>query len=320
MPCARWRRAGRGRSTSGPTCRRGTTPPSRSGFATRSGTRAAARAGTWPTPAATRRCGPGSRGRSGACFAASTPTTTSFTRPSPPPSRSPPRPFSAPLARSSRLAVLGTASPLRPEPGTPSYGLARRGVRLVELALARAHPAAACDQLGLEPGDLVAAVADELELPVQVAQRLGEDLAAARRVVDSAELAPQRRAGLLRLDQLLELLERDAEQLAQAQQLAQALHVLVAVGAVPAALAPLRVGQEPDLLVVADRARRGAGQLRELADAQPRHEGTASAVAVWATWRGRRSDTTAPTTDVAASAHSAVCMLAMNGSSLAAPK
>src|SRR3954452_4305579 len=289
MPCARWTRAGRARSTSVPTFRRATTPPSRSGCATRSGMPAGARAGISTTPAAIRPCGRASRGRSGASYAVSTPTTTS----------------SAPRPRPRARRGLGVDALLR----------------RLELALARADAPAPRDELGLEPGDLVAAVADELELAVEVAQRLGEDLAAARGIVDGAELAPQRRPRLLGLDQLLELLERDAEKLAQAQQLAQALDVLVAVGAVPAALARLRGRQEPDLLVVADRAWRGARQLCELADAEGRiHDGTASAVAERAvTWRGRMSDTTAPTTEVAASAHKAVCMFVMNGSSLATP-
>src|SRR6185312_14240796 len=41
--------------------------------------------------------------------------------------RSVPSPFSPPLTGSSRFAVPSTASPLRPDPGTASYGLRVRG-------------------------------------------------------------------------------------------------------------------------------------------------------------------------------------------------
>src|SRR5205085_4458329 len=89
-------------------------------------------------------------------------------------------------------------------------------------------------------------------------------------------------------------------------------------GAVAAGLA-LAAAEQADLLVVADRARGGAEPLRHLADAQRgggRHAATASASRSFAVV-GRSSDTNAPTTDVAASTHSAVCMLWMNGSSRA---
>ena len=62
--------------------------------------------------------------------------------------------------------------------------------------------------------------------------------ALADRVLDPrVPLAPQRGAGALGRGQLAQLLERDAEQLAQAEQLLQALEVLLAVGAVRAGLA-----------------------------------------------------------------------------------
>src|SRR3954447_23770104 len=77
-------------------------------------------------------------------------------------------------------------------------------------------------------------------------------------------------------------------------------------------------GQQPDLLVVANGAGRGARQLGDLADAEgaglAAHEVTAASTGSL-TWAGRSIDTTVPSSDVAASHHSAVCMLWMNGSS-----
>ena len=70
------------------------------------------------------------------------------------------------------------------------------------------------------------------------------------------------------LDQLLQLLERDAEQVLQPQQLGEALDVGLGVGAVGAGLAAAGGGEQADLLVVADRPRRRPGQLRDLADPQ----------------------------------------------------
>src|SRR3954451_10853431 len=76
-------------------------------------------------------------------------------------------------------------------------------------------------------------------------------------------------------------------------------------------------GQQPDLLVVADGAGRGARQLGDLADAEgaglAAHEVTAASIGSW-TWAARSIDTTARSSDVAASHHSAVFMLWMNGS------
>ena len=81
-------------------------------------------------------------------------------------------------------------------------------------------------------------------------------------------LAAQGGAGVLGLDQLLQLLQRDAEQVLQPQQLGEALDVGLGVGAVGAGLAAAGGREEADLLVVADRPRRRPGQLRDLADPQ----------------------------------------------------
>ena len=58
-------------------------------------------------------------------------------------------------------------------------------------------------------------------------------------------LGAQRGARLLGLEQLLELVERDAEQLLQAQRVAQALDVALAVDAVAAGLAVALAGSSP---------------------------------------------------------------------------
>src|ERR1700739_2424938 len=74
--------------------------------------------------------------------------------------------------------------------------------------------------------------------------------------------------GALRLQQLGELLQGEAEQVAQADDLPHPLDVGLGVAAM-FALGSLRRGiEQADLLPVADRAGRGARQLGDLADAQ----------------------------------------------------
>ena len=94
-------------------------------------------------------------------------------------------------------------------------------------------------QLVLELRQLVGAVANELELAVDVAERLAEQLAAALGVdVVATQLRAHLGARLLGAEQRLELVERHAEQLFQADQLAQTLDLGVGVQAVrPAGLA-----------------------------------------------------------------------------------
>ena len=150
-------------------------------------------------------------------------------------------------------------------------GTAARSGRRGQLAQQFAHPLAPRDQLVFELGDLVAAAPHQLQLAGDVAERLLEDLAAAHRVLDAVvPLAPQRRPGALGLDQLLQLLERDAEQVLQPQQLGEPLDVGLGVGAVGARLAAAGGRQQADLLVVADRPRRRPGQLGDVADPQLR--------------------------------------------------
>src|SRR4051794_23156405 len=124
-------------------------------------------------------------------------------------------------------------------------------------------------QLALQALDLRAAAGDQRELALDMAEGLVEDLAAALRAgAGVVPLVAQRGAGLLRLEQVAQLLEADAEQLLEAQGLAQALDVVLAVEAMAAGLALAAGAKEAELLVVADRARRGADLARERADAQ----------------------------------------------------
>src|SRR3954454_22361618 len=78
-----------------------------------------------------------------------------------------------------------------------------------------------------------------------------------------------------------------------------------------AVLAILGVREQPDLLVVADRAGRRADGLRALAAP---HDRTGSASGT-RTCAGRISETPAPSSETAASTHKAVCMLWMKGAS-----
>ena len=112
-------------------------------------------------------------------------------------------------------------------------------------------------------------MAHELELAVDVAERLAEQLAPPAGIdVVAAQLRAHLRARLLGGEQRLQLLQRDAEQVLQAHHLAQPLDLGVRVEAVRARWALGRLGQQADLLVVADRARRGAHRACDVADAQ----------------------------------------------------
>src|ERR1700683_2224785 len=188
-------------------------------------------------------------------------------------------------------------------------------------------------------------MAHELELAIDMAERLDQQLAPAGGVdVVAAQLRAHLRAGLLGGEQRLELVERDAEQVLEAHDLGDALHLLVRVQAMLARVARGLGGQQADLLVVADRPGGGAEQARDVADAQALARGPigrrigngharghravaarssssasiACAEAVALAWLGRSMHTTAPSSEVAVSTHRAVCMLAMNGASFCA--
>ena len=87
------------------------------------------------------------------------------------------------------------------------------------------------------------------------------------RVIGLLDLAPERRPRRLGLEQRRDLLQREAEQVAQAHDLAHALDVGLRVAAV-LALGAVGAREQADLFVVADRARGGAEQLGHLADAK----------------------------------------------------
>ena len=123
-----------------------------------------------------------------------------------------------------------------------------------------------------------------------MAQQLLQDAACARRAPRSGGLAAELGAGALGLEQLRQLLERQAEQIAQADDLPDPLDVGLGVerGACPRARSAPRA-EQPDLLVVADRPRRGAGQLGDLADPQRRVDRGARRRERRSAWRWRSS-------------------------------
>src|SRR5262249_13384274 len=158
-----------------------------------------------------------------------------------------------------------------------------------------------------------------------VLERLVENLASPHWILDAATpLAAQLGPGVLSLDQLPQLLQAEPEQVLQPQQFGEPLDVGLRVGSVGAALAPADRWQQPDLLVVADRPRGGAGEAGDLADSQLGAHGVASIsseiasstaakrldwcrVGSWArSCRGRNRETPAPSTEVAARTQRAV--------------
>src|SRR5664280_1068287 len=120
-------------------------------------------------------------------------------------------------------------------------------------------------QFPLELGQRLLAAPYQGQLRLDVSERLLHDLAPLAARVGRAETIAQKRAGLLRLEQILQLLQRQPEQVAQAQQLAQTQDVRVVVGSVLPLRVPGRSRQEAALLVVADRARAGADEPGQLA-------------------------------------------------------
>lgn len=81
-----------------------------------------------------------------------------------------------------------------------------------------------------------------------------------------------RAAGALGVRPLPQLDEREPEQLADVEELPEPLDVLLAVEAM-LALLPVGVGEEAELLVVADEPRRRTGAAGELADPEVRAGG-----------------------------------------------
>src|SRR3954452_437946 len=112
------------------------------------------------------------------------------------------------------------------------------------------HPTLLGEQLLLEALELAAAIADERELALDHGVGLEQDLAAALAVVGAVELGAQLGAHVLGLDELAQLLKRRPQQVAQAQQLLEALDVGLLVDAMAPGLPVPAAGQQADLLVV----------------------------------------------------------------------
>src|ERR1700684_1808167 len=177
-------------------------------------------------------------------------------------------------------------------------------------------------QLIAQLGQLGGTVLYQLELAIDVTERLLQELAAALWMdVIALQLGAYGRASILGGEQVLELVECHAEQLLQAYDLAQALDLGLRVEPMSTRGTLGRTGEQADLLVVANRAGSGACKLGDIADAQVGWCAHARAPACntgsvsTATWAGRSMHTNAPTTEVATSTHKATCMLEMNGSS-----
>src|SRR5690349_5055585 len=184
----------------------------------------------------------------------------------------------------------------------------------VHLLQSRTDALAARRQLALELVEGCPARADERELCLHVAVRLGQQLLLLRRVVGVLPALAQNGARLLRLEQPLQLLERDPEQVAQPDQLAQARDLGLAVRAVAPLLEAGRRRQQADLLVVADRPRRRPDELGDLADpVRPLGDHAARS----GRWDGRSSDTSAPRSEKPASTSTASCRLPMKRSTWA---
>jgi hypothetical protein len=104
-------------------------------------------------------------------------------------------------------------------------------------------------------------------------ERRVEDAQPLRVRLRRVELPAQSGARLFRLDELTQVVERQVEQVAQPRQLREPLDVLLPVQPVRA-LRACAAAEQADLLVVADRARRDADPLGNLADAD--HAATSS--------------------------------------------
>ena len=135
-----------------------------------------------------------------------------------------------------------------------------------ELALTFAQRAELVRQLVAELRESLLPRADELELPLDEWDRRVDDprpLGVARVIVP---LAAQHLPRLLDLGEREQLLEREAEQVAEPEELPQARDVGLAIEAMRAFRARRRRAEQSELLVVADRASRDADALGDLAD------------------------------------------------------
>src|SRR6185437_13710231 len=145
--------------------------------------------------------------------------------------------------------------------------------------------------------------ADERKLALDIRNRLLDNPEALLLARVAFPAAPQRSTRLLRLGELDELFERQSEQVAQPDQLLQAADVRIGIRPVRALLAPRARPEQPELLVVADRARGHAHLLRDVSDAQRAHaaassmsKGSIATASVCTYFPPRMSDAKAATT------------------------
>src|SRR5205807_6158432 len=126
---------------------------------------------------------------------------------------------------------------------------------------------------------------NQLELPRDMPKRLAEDVRARGGVgvLRAPPLRSKCRARIFGFDQLLELVERQPEQLLQAQDLLEPLDIRLVVEAMLAAAPLVASRQQPDLLVIPHGARRRPHALGNLADPErnPRRGGHRASLA-WA--------------------------------------
>ena len=109
--------------------------------------------------------------------------------------------------------------------------------------------------------------AHELQLALEQQLRLVQDAQAIGVARVALPLVAERRSGLLRMGEVDDCLEREAEQVLHAQDLLQMGDVGLAVETVRALAAIAGTAEQAELLVVADRARGDSEALRDRADA-----------------------------------------------------
>jgi hypothetical protein len=109
----------------------------------------------------------------------------------------------------------------------------------VDLVQTAAYPLEALDQITFERIDVRAPRADERQLALEVPERLAQQALAVARILGPAELLAQGRARVLGGHELAQLVERDPENVLEAQDLAQALDVGLVVGPVAPGSSPI---------------------------------------------------------------------------------
>src|SRR5581483_8730502 len=126
-----------------------------------------------------------------------------------------------------------------------SVAIARRStpVRVTsELLQAPVHVAATLDQLGFQPVELTLAHTHQLQLGSDVGERLLQDPSPRLRILGLVPFPPELSSCCLRLQQLLQLVERETKQLLEPDDLTYPLDIRVGVAAVLALRAFGRAG------------------------------------------------------------------------------